>query len=259
MNRLAITSQKPDIAPHVDLARQYGVGLEIQVYGYDPNLLDDSWQDLASQHRSLLKDFPGEIALHGAFYDMTSSSVDRRLVQVTWERYLASLQVAAELGARNVVFHANYLPLIRKPSYRPDWIQRQVDFWGKLAKEASKLDVIIALENMWEPDPDLIATVLEQVASPHARACLDVGHVYLFSESLPFPDWLERTRENLVHIHANNNLGQYDDHLPLDAEEGVVNYDDVIPLLRELSPPPLVSLEMEHLEDLERSLHFLGR
>jgi sugar phosphate isomerase/epimerase len=259
MDRLAITSQKPDIAPHVNLARQYGVGIEIQVYGYDPNLLDGDWRDLVSQHKALLKGFSGEIALHGAFYDMTSSSVDERLVQITRERYLSNLQVAAELGARHVVFHANFLPLIRKPSYRLDWTQRQVDFWGQLADEASKLDVIIALENMWEPDPDIIATVLEQVASPNARACLDIGHVYLFSDSLPFPDWLERMKGTLVHVHANNNPGCHDDHLPLDAEEGVLDYGEIVPLLRGISPPPLVSLEMEHLEDVERSLRYLGR
>ena len=259
MDRLAITSQKPDITPQVALARQYGVGLEIQVYGYDPNLLDGNWRDLVSQHKSLLKGFSGEIALHGAFFDMTSSSVDLRLVQVTWERYLANLHIAAELGARNVIFHANYLPLIRKPGYRPDWTRRQVDFWGKLAEEARKLDLVIALENMWEPHPDIIATILEEVASPHARACLDVGHVFLFSDSLPFPDWLERMKETLVHVHANNNRGVHDDHLPLDAEEGAVDYAAVMPLLTELSPHPLVSLEMEHLEDLERSLRYLGR
>ena len=207
MDRLAITTFQQDITPHIALAREHQVGIEIQVYGYKPNLLDGDWQPLVAQHKALLRGFAGEIALHGAFYDMNSASEDNRIVAITRERYLLNLQIASELGAEHVVFHANYLHVIRHPNYLLYWTKRQVDFWSKMAIEAQRLGVFIALENMWEPNPDIIANVLDQVDSAHLGACLDVGHAHLYAEDSPFINWVERLQDRLIHCHINNNLG----------------------------------------------------
>jgi len=259
MLRVAITTNKPDIAPYVALASKHRVGLEIQVYGYRPDLLDGAWKDLVREHKRLLRGFSGELALHGAFYDMSSASIDSQVMALTRDRYRLSLHIAAELGARHVVFHANFQPLIRRPEYLPDWTHRQAAFWADLVEEAERLDLVIALENMWEPEPGIIAAVLEQVHSPWLGACLDVGHVYLYTDSTPFPMWVARLQHWVVHCHINNHRGLHDEHLPLDAPEGVINYRAVLPLLRSLPRRPLVCLEMDRLEDLERSLRYLGR
>ena len=259
MQRLAIATQEIDISRHVALARDHGVGIEVQTYAYRPSLLDGDWRTQAKEHSALLRELVGEIALHGAFYDMSSASTDPRVGALTRERYLASLHVAAELGACQVVFHANYLPIIHHPDYLLEWARRQIDFWGELVEEARRLGLVIALENMWEPAPGIIAGLLGQVNSPHFGACLDVGHVYLYSDSLPFTAWLDQLGEWLVHCHINNNAGLYDEHLRLDADDGVIDYDAVLPVLRALSQPPLVCLEMNDLEDLRRSLCYLGR
>lgn len=259
MERLAITTKQQDIAAHVALAREHSIGIEIQVYGCCPQLLNGDLRNLVSRHKALLAGFDGEIALHGAFYDMVSASKDVRVVALTRERYLSNLRIAAELGARHVIFHANFCPLIRHPGHRMDWTERQVVFWEEMAEEASALDLVIALENMWEPEPGIIADVLDRVDSPHMGACLDVGHVYLYSNSLPISRWLDRVGGRLVHCHINNNPGTHDQHLPLDSEAGVIDYGSIIPMLQALSPSPLVALEMESLADLERSLCYLGR
>lgn len=255
--RLAIATPCPDIAPYIALARDYGIGIEIQVYGYNPDLLEGDWSSLVKRHRRLLKGFEEEIALHGAFYDMSSASEDRQIVRVTRERYLLNIQIAAELGARHIVFHANYLPWIRNADYLRRWTQRQVEFWTEMGAEAERLGMVVALENMWEPGPDLIGRILDGVDSPFVTACLDVGHAYLFSDSIPFPQWLDRLKGRLAHCHVNNHRGIEDEHSPLDVPGGVVDYASVLPLLWSLPSPPLISLEMEHLEDLKRSLHFV--
>lgn len=257
MERLAIATRRPDIAPCIALARNYGVGIEIQVYGYTPDLLDGDWPSLVQEHRRLLQGFEGEIALHGAFYDMNSASEDRQIVRVTRERYRTSLQIAAELGARHVVFHANYLPWIRNAHYLRRWTRHQVEFWCEMGQEAERLGVVVALENMWEPSPDLIGRILDWVDSPWVAACLDVGHVYLYSDSFALDEWLERLKERLVHCHINNHRGREDEHLGLDVPGGVVDYRRVLPMIWNLPNPPLVSLEMDRLEDAERSLRLI--
>nr|HID13503.1 hypothetical protein [Anaerolineae bacterium] len=259
MERILLATYQRDITRHYELAQAHGVGLELQVYGYDTDLLDSGWRELLDQHKALLQDFEGELAVHGAFYDLSPASRDRRIVALTRERYTLNLDIAAELGARHLVFHTDFLPVVRHPAYRPRWTERQVDFWGPMAEEAAKRGVVIALENMWESEPGVIGDVLEQVDSPHLCACLDVGHVYLFSDYLPLETWVERIGHRLVHCHLNNHRGFYDEHLPLDFRGGVIDYKrDVLPLLRALPNQPAFSLEMDDLEHLERSLRYLG-
>ncbi|MCS7178715.1 MAG: sugar phosphate isomerase/epimerase family protein [Anaerolineae bacterium] len=257
MERLAIATRRPDIAPYVALARNYGVGIEIQVYGYTPDLLDGDWSSLVKEHRRLLRGFGKEIALHGAFYDMNSASEDRQIVRLTRERYLTCLRIAAELGAHHVIFHANYLPWIRNPAYLHRWTGQQVEFWSGMAVEAERLGVVVALENMWEPNPDLVGRVLDGVNSPFVTACLDVGHVYLYSDSVPLAQWVIRLGDRLTHCHINNHRGAEDEHLALNVPGGVVDYRTVFPLLRNLPSSPLLSLEMDRLEDMEQSLRFI--
>ncbi|MBN1179342.1 MAG: sugar phosphate isomerase/epimerase [Anaerolineae bacterium] len=257
MDRLAITSQKPDIAQCVALASKYHVGIEIQVYGYQPSLLDGDWRSLLKQQKALLRGFEGEIAFHGAFYDMSGASVDPSVVALTRSRYIFSMQIAAELGACHVVFHANYLPWIRRPAYQPDWLERQATFFYEMVEEAKRLDVVIALENMWEPEPGIIARVVERVDSPYLGVCLDVGHVYLYSYSMSCAAWVERLQDHLIHYHINNHHGLYDEHLPLCAEGGIIDYDVIVPMIEGLPEAPFVSIEMEHLDDLEMSLRYL--
>ncbi len=259
MLRLAIATKHADIRPYIALASKYQVGLEIQVFAYHPNLLDGEWKDLVKRYRRLLRGFSRERALHGAFYDMSSASPDGKVQALVRSRYLLSLQIAAELEARTVVFHANYLPFIRRPEYLPEWTRGQIAFWTDLLREAERLDLFVALENMWEPRPGIIANLLDEIDSPRMGACLDVGHVYLYTDSTPLSGWIDRLGEWVIHCHINNHRGYYDEHLPLDAPDGVIDYRTVIPLLDALPRRPLVCLEMNHLEDLERSLRYLGR
>ncbi len=265
MKNILLATFQRDISRHYELAQAHNAGLELQVYGYDPGLLDEGWRELLDEHKALLRDFQGELALHGAFIDMAPSSLDRRIVQVTWDRSLLNLDIAAELGAQIVVFHTQFIPQIYRPvggggmDYRDIWTRGQVSFWGAMAEEAAQRNLTIALENMWEPEPDLIGEVLRQVNSPYLVACLDVGHFYLFSDYLPLSRWIEHIKEWTVYCHVNNHRGFYDEHLPLDFPGGVIDYkNDVFPLLDEMLPNAYsLVLEIDEIEYLESSLRYL--
>ena len=265
MESVLLATYQRDITRHYELAQAHGAGLELQVYGYDTDLLDHGWRKVLDQHKALLRDFEGELAIHGAFLDMSPASADQRVVALTRERFMLDLDIAAELGARNVVFHTQFLPQVYRPviggpDYRLSWTEGQVKFWSTMVGEAADREVVIALENMWEPAPSIIGDVLDQVDSPQLGACLDVGHVYLFSDYLPLKTWIDQIGHRLVHCHLNNHRGSFDEHLALDLPGGVIDYDrDILPLLRALPSQPTLVLEMDEIEYLESSLHYLGR
>jgi len=236
----------------LSLAEQHGAGLEIQTFAR-PDVLDNSWQTIVKGYVKRLKDFQGGVSIHGAFFDLTSASPDARVVRLAYDRYTHNLRIADMLGAGHVVFHANYIASIRHPAYREQWTARQVEFWGKLAQEAELMGITILLENMWEYDPMILSDVLDAVNSPNLKSCLDVGHTFLYSE-LVLANWVDVLRRHLVYAHLNNNPGHWDEHHPLG--EGAINYAAVLETLRAVEPPIIMTLEMDSVEDIKRSLAF---
>jgi hypothetical protein len=76
MESVLLATYQRDITRHYELAQAHGAGLELQVYGYDTDLLDHGWRKVLDQHKALLRDFEGELAIHGAFLDMSPASAD---------------------------------------------------------------------------------------------------------------------------------------------------------------------------------------
>ncbi len=237
----------------VALAQERGLGIELMAFAF-PHILDRGWQELIAHYRALLAPIDGRLTMHGPFFDMSPGSVDGKINGLTVERYQHALRIGAELGVRIVVFHANFIAAIRTDDYRRGWQERNVAFWGAMADYAAQHGIVIAIENMWEFDPDIIGAVLRRVDHPHLRACLDVGHAHLFSQ-IAFDDWLTVLGPYIVHTHINNNPGDIDLHQGL--LNGVLDYRQLLPKLRALPLRPSMTLEMDSVADMEASLPLL--
>lgn len=252
MDKILLSTERHDLAAHRKWAEEMGFGLELQAFS-DPKVLSGNWQDVLVEHQKQLAHFPGPLGLHGAFYDMVSASLDPEIVALTRKRYRQNLRIAASLGVSYIVFHVNYMGILKLPNYRPSWHQRQVEFWQPFAEEAASLGLTVLLENLWEDDPDLITDILEEVNNPHLRACLDIAHATLFSE-FPAETWINQLAPFIYCCHLNNHDGQMDLHLPLN--QGVVDYRPVLDALRQLPNPPYFVLEMSNRQRMAASLSY---
>ncbi len=238
------------------LARQNRLGVEVGDFA-DPDLLDGDWRARLEELRPLLEQIPGERHLHGPHSDLNPGLRDRALVAFCRDRYLRSFEVAAAIGAAAVIFHTGYNPLIRAPGFDRRWVQRSAAFWRDLAEEAGRLGLQVHLENAWEPHPGLLRDLVDAVDSPVVWACLDAGHASVYSRR-PLADWLATLDRRLASIHLHNNDGRTDSHDAL--QEGIVDYDRLLPLLL-LSPrPPRLVLEVQGgRQKVEDSLLYLRR
>jgi sugar phosphate isomerase/epimerase len=243
-----------DLAGHIAIARQHGLGLELQEFS-DPTVLDGDWRSLLDEYEQALNGFTGLRAMHGAYIDLVSGSPDMRLVTLARERYLHNLDIGRELGVKYIDFHANYLPLVDHPSYLPGWVERQVAFWSPMAEQAEHYGITLLLENMWEPAPAIIRRILDRVQSPYLKACLDVGHAVLYSRR-PIEEWIAQLGEQLTYTHLHNNHGTTDVHLAFG--DGVLDFPAVLDQLRALPTPPLFILELPNIESIEASLPYLN-
>jgi sugar phosphate isomerase/epimerase len=253
MDQVLIATERKDVSVYREWAEESGMGLELQAFA-NPKILDGNWQDVLDEHKRQLSGFNGLLGLHGAFYDMVSASIDPAIVAITRHRYQQNLIIARELEVDYIVFHVNYMGVLKLPDYRPGWHRRQVDFWGEFIEEAAAAGIYLVLENMWEDDPSIIVDILNEVNNPYLRSCLDLAHTLLFS---PFsiPEWIESFGPTLYNCHLNNNDGALDLHWSL--AQGVIDYPRVLPLLRQLPHPPLFTLEMPCRQRMEESLEFL--
>jgi sugar phosphate isomerase/epimerase len=252
MDKVLLACDHHNFDECLDLANERGLGLEIQTFAY-PDALDNH-ADWILHYEARLRDFEGERSMHGAFMDMTSASLDPKIVAITRERYLQNLELGARLNVHTIVFHANYLTTIRNLPFRRAWTERQVSFWVRMSEMAASMGIRLALENMWEYDPAIIGDVLKQVNSPWLISCLDVGHVHLFSE-VPFKNWLADLNGYIQYTHLNNNGGRVDEHRGFD--DGVLDYKVILPMLRDLPAAPQMSLEIESAAAMRRSLSYL--
>jgi sugar phosphate isomerase/epimerase len=235
------------------------LGIEVMNFAY-PDVLDGDWQGELAAYQAMLEPVRQRgslITLHGPFMDMAPGSPDKQIEGIVKRRYEHAIRITSALGGQIIVLHANFIAAILEDSYRKGWHQRNVEFWRGMAGFASSYRVTLAVENMWEFDPYIIADVLHEVDHPNLRACVDVGHAHLFSR-VPFDEWLRTMSPFLVHIHMNNNDGTYDIHRAL--PDGVLNYNVILEKLRDLSanlPKPLsMTLEMDSVDDMRRSLDF---
>ncbi len=254
-DRLLLCAKQHNFDACLTLAQEYQTGIEVQTFAYPP-LFADGWRTLLRAYRAKLHDIPGEMAMHGPFMDLAGGSFDPLINEVVRQRVRQSLEIADSLGAQTIVLHANFIATIRNPEYREGWTQRQVDFWGPLAAEAWARGHVLALENMWEFEAAIIGDVVRLVDTPGLRVCLDVGHAHLFSEE-SLVEWLQQLDGYIAHIHINNNNGELDYHQGLD--DGVLDYRAIMPHLQALISQPMISLEIERIDDMRRSLDYLKR
>lgn len=252
-DRVLLSAGRRNIADCVRLAKEHDLGIEVMAFAY-PDVLDGDWKGVLAEYRALLRDVPGMLTMHGPFMDMAPGSPDSKINQVCMERYQHAIQIGSELGVEIIVFHANFIANIHTTEYRMSWHNRNVYFWGPMADYARRYGVMLAVENMWEFDPNIIGDVVKEIAHPNLRACLDVGHAHLFGEG-EFEDWLTALDSLIVHTHLNNNNGKVDVHMGFN--QGVLNYHDVLARLRKLEKPPSMTLEMDEVSAMEASLPYL--
>ncbi len=190
------------------------------------------------------------VTVHAPFYDLNPGALEPLVQEATRRRFRQSLDAAAGLGARLVVFHPGY-DRWKYGGQDHLWLEQSLIFWPPLLEEAEKLGLLVALENIFEPNPELLGTLLDTLSVPHFGHCFDVGHWRLFGET-EMSDWFARLGSRLLHLHLHDNFGRADDHLPVGA--GSIDFSVLFSLLRELDAVPTMTLEVNDRQAISASL-----
>ena len=225
------------------LAAETGCGYEITAFCYAPNLTDAALFTRVQAEMAGIRSF----WLHAPFAELTPCSIDPLVRATALHRFRQTIETAQALGVTRLVVHGGFIPLV----YFPEWfVEQSVLFWREFL-QALPPDFEIALENVMEPDPELLVDIVKAVGDARLGLCLDVGHANTVVSQTPPLDWLTPMQPWLRHVHLHDNHGESDEHLPPGAGSMPIPA-----LLERLAQLPDVTITLETRSAAE-SLRYL--
>lgn len=217
-------------------ARKYGLGLEIAQYCTAANM---DTGHLDAQVKQDLTGISGRL-FHAPFNELFPCAVDPQARQLAIHRYRQAIRLAREYGAEKVIIHGGFNPYL----YYPIWYTEQsIAFWKDFLEEDPGVELV--LENVLEPEPELMKQIVSAVNHPRLRLCLDVGHVNAYA-SRNVLHWVEVLSPWLSHFHLHNNDGSWDTHSPLMT--GTIPMEALLREIGEHCPEATVTLELQETE-----------
>lgn len=255
MKELYIIPDRRRMAESISLAEQYGAHFEYNDF-FAPGVLDDPElvEKLIELYRATGRDRSRD-TLHGAFLDVTVHSEDALIRHVSRRRVKQSMDVAAELGIRGVVFHTNLIPGFRQQSYLDHWVDANELFWREVLDEYTALEVLI--ENMFDDSPEQLQALAERMRDcPRFGVCFDYAHAASFGRHCDTERWVSSLLPSTRHMHINDNDLAEDLHLPLG--EGRIDWSTFDRRMRAAGADCSVLLEVRGLEAARQSLEYIA-
>lgn len=252
MTCLYLIPNMKHIEQSVALAEQYHCAFEYNDF-FHPEILEhkDKCKEIINFYKTYRSDFSQD-TMHGAFFDITLHSSDPRIREVSEMRIRQSMDIAADLGLKAVIFHTGRIHGFRQSQYIENWIQKNEAFFRKILEEYSRQEVYI--ENMFDEAPDILKNLAERMADQNRfGVCLDYAHAAVFGTELS--QWVQQLAPYIKHIHVNDNYLGDDDHLTMGA--GYINWEQFTRQMKNNKIGAPVLIEVHSTKAQENSLRFM--
>ena len=185
------------------------------------------------------------VTLHGPYLGLNPAAPEAEIRLHTVDVYQMAFDAAARLCPKTIVLHAGY----RTDWFKGDtdlWLAQSMKTWPRFVRLAQTLNIAIAIENIYEEAPQTQQRLLREIDSPCFGACLDTGHLNVFSKT-PIEEWVRLLGPRLVETHLHDNDGKSDEHLPVGS--GSFDFPAFLKLINTHAETPVFTIE-PHGEDM---------
>lgn len=168
------------------------------------------------------------VSFHAPFApDLDITSLDAAARRRACDEIFCAADAAAALGARFFVLHPGPETGEIPRSERLERMEHAAQALDQIAEHCRQLRLSLVLENMLPhlfagPVRDLL-WLLGALRSTDVGICLDTGHAYLSGD---LGGVAHKLSGHLWMIHANDNRGEFDDHLP--PGEGDIDWNELL-------------------------------
>jgi len=201
--------------------------VEIPVHGVDCVINGNVAMLHLAMVKQILGKFPFSYTVHAPDALNLADSLQPEIHAAALQ---ATIDFAAEIGARIVVYHGSWesnshnASTAKKPAPEDSvaiqaYWAREIDRLSRIAEYAALKGVTVAVENIFRQsmhertyriDPRELAAVVSAVNSRYLGICFDFGHAFISSneEDFAIEDALFAVLPNLVHVHIHDNYGK---------------------------------------------------
>ena len=203
-------------------------------------------------------DYSPSVTFHAPFQDLSSGAIDEKIRRISEKRILQVLNLSEYIKPLIVVVHTGYEKW-RYGGLYDEFFRNSKRTFKRVIREAERLNIRIAIENVFEEDTYLIRNLIHEVGSEHLGHCFDIGHFNLFGK-IPIQKWFEDLGHFIFELHLHDNRGRWDDHLA--PGSGIIDFRLLFSLISQLPEKPILTLEAhskeEMIKGLERIKTFIG-
>jgi sugar phosphate isomerase/epimerase len=237
-----------------ELATIVAQGIQPEI-GLEGTLLYDTPTEDFRQVAETLRRHGLRCTLHAPFFELYPGSLDPYIRQLSRYKLQKAFELIDIFRPASIVCHLGYEA--NKHGYKEaEWFAYSLEAWQNFLEMAVAGQTPLMLENTYEQTPAQLKRMLGALDSPHARFCLDVGHVMAFAKSR-WQEWLPELSPWLGQLHLHDNNGEKDLHLGLG--EGLFDFQGLFAYLGKEGLRPLVTLEAHHAGGVETGLQYLEK
>ena len=240
--------------------------LSIEVCSFPAHLDYHDQQSVRRAARRLAELQLEAYSFHAPFADhIDITSTDEAVRRQSVREMIAAADAAAELGVRRFVIHPGPEKDTIPDHERLQRMQWAVDSLNTLVRRCGELGLALTLENML---PHLffgrtrdVLWILGALDSTEVGICLDTGHAHLSGD---LPTVAHKLSGHLWMVHASDNHGHYDDHLP--PGQGQIDWRALLSQLSRRAFSGMIMLEIAGgrpidvtLEDARKAAMFVRK
>ncbi|GAB5046422.1 sugar phosphate isomerase/epimerase family protein [Thermodesulfovibrio sp. TK110] len=235
------------IYDYIDIIQKEKLNLEIY---FDSQSLDCiTTKDIEKLKKTL--SYEPSLSFHAPFMDLSPGAVDSKVREITIERFNQVFDIAEILNPESIVFHSGYEKW--KYAFKVKvWLEASLKTWEKILPRAEKLKIKIAIENIFEEDPENLQMLMEKLCSSYFGVCFDTGHFNLFSKK-SIEEWLYSLNDYIIELHLHDNNKQFDEHLYIGG--GCFDFEKFFRLLKK--EDCLYTIEAHTPQDVFKSIKIL--
>ncbi|MDI6742680.1 MAG: sugar phosphate isomerase/epimerase [Smithella sp.] len=240
------------LARHLERILEEKLNLEIYFHHYALQNLDKT---RCIEMAKRLTDAGLKITFHAPFMDLRPGALDEKIRRASVDRMKEAFSLARYFNPIKIVCH----PCFDERYYvfgEDLWLESSVKTWKELIPLAEKYKTVIALENTYEQNPDMLRRLFDTLSSESICFCFDAGHFNVFSYE-PLNVWLKTLGKYLGHLHLHDNFGQSDEHLPVG--KGTFPFEELFAALKKMRFSPTMTLEAHNPENLWKSIRNIDR
>jgi hexulose-6-phosphate isomerase len=204
---------------------------------------------------------PIHSVMNSAHWKYPFSSNDPTVISRGLEGMRTSLHNAHYWGADTVLL----VPAVvdAQTPYKEAWSRSELQI-RKLLPLAEQLQVVIAIENVWNKfllSPLEFASYIDSFQSPYLRAYFDVGNIVFYG----FPqDWIRTLGKRIVKLHFKDfRFRRREGRIEfVNLTEGDVNWKEVYNALREIGYSSVATAELDpgnlnYLKEVSHRMDFI--